>query len=156
MLEAFRLCKAIHAATAFSGDGAALYGGRWNPPGMRCVYLASSIALAQLEVLVHASGLEPRGYVVVRVSIPDGVARERIALNSLGEKWRSQPPTAETQLIGEEWLRKKRSCVLEVPSAVVPQEQNLLLNPEHREFGALSFGSPEPIEFDARLFSPRH
>jgi len=147
----WRLIKARLAAQAFSGEGARMHGGRWSSPGTSVVYISETISLAALEVLVHiqSSGLLA-SYVTFRVDF-DSSWSSAVDLTSLPSDWRESPAPAELQAIGDGWVREQRSLLLKVPSAIVPQEHNYLINPAHPDFARLTVGSPVPFTFDARL-----
>jgi RES domain-containing protein len=147
----WRLCSATYADTAFDGEGAKLFGGRWSPIGLPVVYTAETRALAVLEILAHVD--EPErlfelAWVLVSATLPrDAVEKpERFP-----ESWRRFPHAAEAQQFGAEWARAQRSIALRVPSAVVPGEFNYLLNPAHPDFKRVKLGKPEPFSFDPRL-----
>ena len=150
----WRIVTARRARTAFSGEGARLYGGRWNPKGVPLVYTAESRALAMLEMLVQDEPLRAR-YVVIPASIPDGMAIERVALTKLPSDWRSPQRLEETRALGGAWSKSKRTAVLEVPSAVLPDETNYLLNPLHPEFRRIRVGKASALVTDARLLGRR-
>jgi RES domain-containing protein len=150
-MHAFRIVKKSHALTAFSGDGAREYGGRWNHPGVPMVYAAQTRALAALESLAHYAGAERRiSFVIFEVEVPDALVM-RLPPESLPRDWRSEEPCAATQQLGSEWQRGGDSVALLVPSVLIPQEFCLLLNPEHPRTERVMVGWPEPFEFDARL-----
>lgn len=150
-MRAFRIVKRKHALTAFSGDGARAYGGRWNLPGIPMVYAAHTRALAALESLAHYGGAERRmAFVTFEIEIPDALAMP-LERSELPRDWRSDEPTASTQIIGSEWQRAGRSAALVVPSVLVPQEYCVLLNPEHRDIDKIMVLYPETFTFDDRL-----
>ena len=147
----WRLCAAKYGKTAFSGDGARLYGGRWSPAGIPLVYAAESRALAVVEVLANADDAETlfdAAWVLVSAEVPADVIEKPARLP---DTWRQYPHPPETQVLGGEWVRGKRSAVLRVPSAVVPGEFNYLLNPVHADFKRVKIGEPESFAFDPRL-----
>lgn len=151
MATGWRIVKSRHANTAFDGEGARLYGGRWNSPGTRMVYTSSSVSLAVLEVLVHlqkASLLSSYSLIAARF---DDALIERLERSKLPDGWRAYPAPPELQEIGDEWVKSRRSAVLEVPSVVVERESNYLMNPAHPDFASMSLGEPEPFIFDERL-----
>ncbi len=149
----WRLCKARYANQALSGEGARLYGGRWSYPGVPIAYTASSLSLAALELLVHLDhDLAPSDLVSVAVTVPYSVSVERIEIGELPRNWRVFPGPEKLKEIGSSWARGKRSLLLEVPSAVVPQEKNYLVNPQHPDFAKLQIGEPRKFVFDPRLF----
>jgi len=155
MPRVFRLVKAKHAARAFDGEGARLYGGRWNSPGLRVAYASESVALAALELLVH---LEEQAllarYAVCAVRVPDA-ALETLDEAALPADWRSAPAPVALQEIGRSWLDSARSPALAVPSAVVPIERNVLLNPAHRDWHRIRRDDPAPFTLDPRLARKR-
>ena len=137
--------------TAFDGEGARLYGGRWNSAGRRVVYTSETQALAALEMLVHLQASRLLlAYSVIRVRFTRDLV-ESVAQSSLPENWRSYPPPAALRVLGDDWIEGEGSPVLRVPSAVVRDEHNFLINPAHPLFSQLEVGEPEPFVFDARL-----
>ena len=150
-MRAFRIVKKRHALTAFTGEGARAYGGRWNLPGVPVVYAAHTRALAALESLAHFGGAERRiEFVTFEIEFPDKLAAKLDAA-FLPRDWRNTEPGASTQKLGSEWQRSRRSAVLVVPSVLVPQEHCVLLNPEHPDIDKILIAYPEPFAFDARL-----
>ena len=150
MPTAYRIVKARHAGTAFSGEGARIAGGRWNLPGDAVVYASASLALAAIETFVHLGddALHIR-FVHFRIEMPDAVAVQRCRRPPPG--WRAEPPDEASMRYGSTWLRRARTAVLEVPSAIVPPEKNYLLNPRHPEFRRIRIGRPLPLVFDPRM-----
>jgi RES domain-containing protein len=136
--------------SAFSGEGARLFGGRWNRPGQALVYAAQSRSLALLEMLVQDDPLRAN-YVLIPAHLPGAVSQERMDASALPAGWRNQNERAQLQALGTQWLRESRSCVLGVPSAVVPAEFNFLINPLHPDFAHITVGEPELLETDLRL-----
>jgi RES domain-containing protein len=152
MIPAFRLCKTRHLKTACSGEGARLYGGRWNSPGNSVVYTSSSLSLATLEVLVHLEDPEvfARLFSWIPIEIPPGLV-ERVDVDGLPAGWKTLEPGRASQAIGDKWATSFRSAVLAVPSVVTPGEWNYLLNPSHPAFPDIRQGSPRPFAPDPRL-----
>lgn len=147
----WRIVKPEFAHDAFSGRGARLYGGRWNPRGVAVVYTSATLSLATLELLVGT----PRPqrlpeYAAFRCAVPDRLIEE---LNPalLPEAWRGYPAPPQLQQIGSEWVTSLRSVALAVPSAVIESETNLLLNPDHPDFGEIEISEVRPLRFDLRL-----
>ncbi|MBK5912743.1 RES family NAD+ phosphorylase [Rhodocyclus purpureus] len=149
-LTVWRITTHRFAASAFSGEGSRLYGGRWNRPGQSLVYTAESRSLALLEMLVQDAPLRAR-YVLIPAHVPDTVSIEVIEAGALPDDWRSLAARDQLQAVGGEWLREARSCVLAVPSVVVPAEWNFLLNPLHPDFTQIVVGEPSTLETDLRL-----
>ena len=150
MLSVWRLVTARFAKSAFSGDGARLYGGRWNRKGVPLIYTAATQSLAMLEMLVQDEPLRAR-YVMIEARIPNGVKIERIRVDDLPADWRSVAAREKLQAIGTAWTRKQSAAVLAVPSAVIPVESNYLLNPLHPDFRRIGVGKPQRFETDLRL-----
>ena len=150
MPETWRIVKAKHAATAFSGKGAADYGGRWNSRGVAVVYASISKSLAALENLVHLNPPVIFKYVAFPIQF-DIALVEVFPLKKLPAGWHAEPPPPSTQLIGDDWVRTARSAVLALPSVIISGEPNFLLNPAHPDFKKISIGKPEPFAFDSRL-----
>lgn len=151
MVTAWRITKRRHARTAFSGEGARLYGGRWNSPGTSMVYVAESQALAVLEVLVHldsSSLLEQ--YVLIRIDIEDSFVCD-VTRSSLPKNWGEDPAPATVQAVGDRWVAEAKTAVLRVPSTLVPGESNFLINPKHPNFRQLTISKPMSFRFDPRL-----
>ena len=139
---AWRLCRRPHAD--LTGDGARIYGGRWNSPGRPVVYLAEHPALAVLEVRFHLDlplELLPVDFVLMRVTLP------KVALDA------SEAP-ADTVAAGNSWLAEAHSATLRVASVLVPHSWNFLLNPRHSDAGQAHVDDVEPFRFDPRLWKP--
>lgn len=152
-MRLWRICRERWAATAWDGEGARLLGGRWNHRGERMVYAAGSLSLAVLETLVHVETTElPDDLVAVPASLPDSIEVEQWSVEKLSADWRRYPAPTALRDLGSDWLRSGRTCVLGVPSAIVPEESCFLLNPQHPSLTALQPGEPRPFRFDARLF----
>jgi RES domain-containing protein len=152
MPEAWRIVKHKYAATAFSGEGAARNGGRWNSRGVAVVYTSGAKSLAALESLVHLNPPVFFKYVVFRITFDDALV-ESIAAKSLSSDWRDEPPPQASKAIGDAWVRTARSVVLALPSAIIPGELNYLLTPAHPDFKRISIGKPQEFTFDPRLLA---
>jgi RES domain-containing protein len=150
MLTIWRMTTARHADRAFSGEGARLYGGRWNPRGVTMVYTAGSQSLAMLELLVQDDPLRAH-YVMIPATLPARLKIERITLNDLPDDWRSPEAREQLRAMGADWCRSGSSAVLAVPSSVIPSETNYLLNPLHPSFGKIVVGAAQDFVTDLRL-----
>jgi len=148
MPEAWRIVKVKHVATAFSGEGAAKYGGRWNSRGVPVVYASATRSLAALETLVHLNPPVYFQYRIIRAEFADELTS---TVSHLPRDWKSQPPSPSTKRLGDVWVRTARSAVLAVPSVIVAGELNYLLNPAHLDFKRIVIGKPERFGFDPRL-----
>jgi RES domain-containing protein len=141
----YRVCRSIYAR--IDGEGAKRVGGRWNSPGRAVVYMAQSVSLAVLENLVHMSTEDfPVGYVTVSALIPD-----HVRVINVYDFVRDHPAVGPKRW-GDLWFASAKSAVLRVPSAVIPDESNFLLNPHHPEFEQIVLDPPVPFVFDERLF----
>ncbi len=135
---------------AFSGEGAKLYGGRWTRVGQPVIYTAESRSLALLEMLVQDSPLRAH-YVLIPAHLSKNVSMESLDATDLPRDWRTHVSREALQTLGGDWLRQSRSCVLAVPSAVMPAELNFLINPLHPDFKLILQGEPELMNTDMRL-----
>lgn len=151
MASAWRIVRARRAATAFTGEGARLFGGRWSSPGTRVVYVREHQSTAALETLVHALpvGVEQK-YKAFQLEWPDELT-EQLPARKLPVDWRTLPASNATMQLGENWARERRSAVLAVPSAITPADLNFLLNPEHPDFARVRVGPAIDFQFDPRL-----
>ncbi len=153
MLIVWRITTARFARSAFSGEGARLYGGRWSPKGVPVVYTAANQSLAMLEMLVQDQPLRAR-YVMIEACIASTVRIERVSIDDLPSDWRELGARLKLQAIGGEWASKRKAAVLAVPSAIVPRESNYLLNPLHPAFKRITISKPSTVETDLRLIKP--
>jgi len=155
-IAVYRITKDRYRDQAFSGLGGLYAQGRWTPRGQPVVYTSQSISLAVLE---YALNYKRHGWlpasVLARATIPDEVGIESVPVSELPDDWRNPHPPAALQQIGQNWLRRATAACLRVPSAIVPEESNYLLNPRHPEFGSLIIGPAEPFNFDRRLARAR-
>ena len=136
MITAWRITKRKHAKTAFRGEGARLYGGRWNSPGIPVNYASESQSLAALEMLVHLDSSDIlENYIVFEIGIDEKLIIE-VSTAQLPGNWRKER-ARELWLMGDDWIRSVASAVLRVPSTWIPSESNFLLNPRHMDFERL-------------------
>lgn len=152
MPEAWRIIKEKHAAKAFSGEGAAKTGGRWNSRGVPVIYTSSTKSLAALESLVHLNPPVLFKYVVIRIRFDEALL-EIVRLKTLPGDWWVEPPPPSTKAVGDVWVRKARSAVLALPSVIISGEPNYLINPGHPDFKRISIARPQKFAFDPRLFT---
>ena len=124
--------------------------GRWNSPGAAVVYTSQSISLALLEILVNVSGSLLPHYSVIPVEFEDS-AITTVDPARLPNGWRSFPGPYELKKIGDDWAAAMQSPVLRLPSAVVPEQWNYLLNPRHPGFDTIEIGASRAVEIDLRL-----
>jgi RES domain-containing protein len=150
-VRAWRICKRKYINTAFSGEGAFRYGGRWNSRGVPVVYLGGNPSISALEIVVNTDDSEDLyriPYVLIPVDFDEALVTRP---QSLPDDWKQDPPPPSCAAVGDEWLRSDRSAVLEVPSAVIPLERNFILNPLHKDFPQITIGKSQAFEFDSRL-----
>ena len=155
-IAVFRVTKERYRDQLFSGLGGLHASGRWTRRGRPVVYTSQSISLAVLE---YALNYKRHGWlpaaVLGRAVIPDEVAIESIPTLALADNWRDPDPPAALREVGDNWLRRAETVCLRVPSAIVPEESNFLLNPRHPDFARLAMGLPESFNFDRRLARSR-
>lgn len=150
MLKAWRIVREKYAPSAFSGAGAAEFGGRWNLPGTRMVYTSESQSLAALELLVHLNPPQSFRYRAFWIQFEENLV-EVMSRGRLPDDWAVEPPTVSTQRLGTRWARESRSAILATPSAIIATETNYLINPLHADFAKIKIGQPEDFVFDRRL-----
>jgi RES domain-containing protein len=137
-------------ANSISGEGARLKGGRWNSKGFPVIYTSSTISLSLLELLIHSVSYEEiQSNVLMQIEVPDLPAKTLTKI-SLKQNW--QMDIDYSRFIGNEFLKNKESLLLKVPSAIIPDEHNILINPEHSGFKKVLLVSAKIFEFDGRLF----
>ena len=147
----YRLAKEKYADD-LSGIGARLYGGRWNSKGQPAIYMASSKALALLEVLVHLPPLiEPKNYFCTEIELPENSITE-VTISDLPHNWADMQSPPALKSIGDEFLRQNKYLLLKVPSAIVPAEYNYLLNVQHPGMKNVRVIKKELFNFDKRLY----
>ncbi len=150
MPTVWRIVTARFAEVAFSGEGARRYGGRWNRKGVSLVYTAGSQSLAMLEMLVQDEPLRAR-YMMIPARIPADLTIARLNREQLPPDWRDPGAVETLRTLGTEWAAGLAAAVLAVPSAVVPDETNYLLNPRHPDFGRIAVGAARELITDLRL-----
>ncbi len=136
-----------------SGEGARLYGGRWNKKGYSMVYFSESLSLALLEILVHMDFkyLTP-DFGFIEVELPDTYFAPKLKVKDLDVTWRNNPPALYTQDYGTKWLEAKKHMALEVPSAILPLQSNILINPRHQDIETLKIIKTGSLDVDNRVF----
>ena len=147
----YRIARTKHAGD-LSGEGARLAGGRWNQKGTPIIYAAESRSLACLEALVHMSQAE---FLIQRkivlIEIPKTITPQTIEKSDLPRNWRQYPPSFKLADIGTQWAVSMKSLLLQVPSAVIPYEFNMLINPAHPDMKHVKIAKIEDFQFDKRL-----
>lgn len=148
-----------YEADDLSGRGAERSGGRWNEPGLPAVYASESRALACLETIVHlnAGGLPFNRY-LVEITVPEALwhSARRETAASLPVGWEARPAGRASLRFGSDWLRSGASALLLLPSALVPEEGNVLINPRHADAGRVTARKLRRWLYDPRLSPPAH
>jgi RES domain-containing protein len=150
-ITAWRIFKKKHRASAFTGEGARRFGGRWHSKGVAIIYTSETVSLAVLEILVHLE--TPRlldAYLLAPVTFEENLVKA-FPLGKLPANWRKEPAPMSLKTIGDNWVGSGVAAVLRVPSVIIPSEFNYLLNPVHEDFRRCVWGKPRPFKFDPRL-----
>lgn len=148
----WRIVPADQAARAFDGDGARLYGGRWNSVSVPIVYASEHQSLAALELRVHIDRTRMRKPCQCFAVQFDESLMEVFRVRDLPPNWTQEPPPPSLQRLGDLWVKSGASVILAVPSVLIPRELNYLINPRHPDFSKLKIGKPADFTFDQRLF----
>jgi len=147
-MEIYRITLAKYADSLVASGRAA----RWNSKGRHVIYAAESRSLACLENLVHRSGLAlQQDFRTLVISIPSNGKVETVSISDLPPDWRSLLNLSPCQQIGDAWLSEQRSLLLRVPSVIIPEEYNYVLNTQHPEFKNVRIERMEPFLFDPRV-----
>ncbi len=155
MPTAWRLTPSAFAR-ALDGEGASLAGGRWNSRGVSMLYTSSHLSLCMLEVLVN---IPPRmrddlaAFEAVRLRIPGDAGTTEIGIGKFEEMLSAADPHAACRAVGNSWIAEGQNLVLAAPSVIVPEEQNLMLNPAHPRMRDVTIVSTRRFRFDTRLFA---
>lgn len=134
-----------------SGTGAKLFGGRWNTPGIPVLYTTENISLAVLEILVRTDiSLIPLHYYLLKIEVPENMGVTSINKAKLKKEWKAD--VGYSQWIGNEFVKSGKSLILKIPSAIVDEEHNFIINTEHAEFKKVKITSSKKFSFDKRLY----
>lgn len=155
-MKVYRVEREKYLKTTLSGIGASMTEGyRWNSLNTKLVYTAESRALATLEVAVHLDLSEdlPADRYYVEIEIPDDLAVLEVEITDLPDGWDLKPPTTITQTIGDDFVIENEAAILKVPSCIVLQEFNYLINPNHPDAGKIKVISKTSMAFDSRFKS---
>jgi RES domain-containing protein len=140
-------------ASRLDGGGNRQTGARWNSPGAGVVYTSRSLALCVLETIVHLpSARFVQGLVAARIEVPDDAGVEVVSAAELPADPFVEEAAAWFRRRGDRWLEAKVALALVAPSVIVPQEQNVMLNPQHPDAGRIRVEEEIPFGFDVRLF----
>jgi RES domain-containing protein len=150
-MQAWRIAKRAFALDR-QGTGARLSGGRWNSPGVPAVYAGLTPEIAAMEKLVHTGDILPQDLVLSRLDLPDdGELYQRYAATDLPAGWDALPSSMSALQLGDRFLLEAMHLGLIVPSAVMPEAFNIVLNPSHPAFETVVINIIRPFEFDSRL-----
>jgi RES domain-containing protein len=145
----YRLLRKRFARAPFDGEGAYLYGGRWSSPGTRLSYASEHQSLAMLEYFVHLDQDDlPDDLVLASAEAPEALSRERINIKDLPVNWRDIPAPAELAKYGDDFARRAETCLLIVPSALAPGENNVLISPAHPDARRIIARELGPFRYD--------
>lgn len=151
-MRAWRIAKAKRAAD-LSGLGAALEGGRWNDQEVPAVYMGLTPAICCLETFVHAAGEPTYPLKITCFELPDDPALYlEVAGSQLPAGWNSQPADRPSMDFGTTWLKAKTHLGLIVPSAVLPLERNVVINPNHSAIEQITVVETYDFLYDPRMF----
>jgi len=152
----YRVLRRNYAGTPFDGEGSYRFGGRWSSSGVRLSYTSEHQSLAMLEYFIHLDKDDPPADLVLAIAeIPDLVSRTQIAAGALPGNWRDPVAAPELAHFGDEFVQGGKHCVLIIPSALAPAENNWLINPAHSDYSRITVHQLEPLIYDPRMFHKR-
>ena len=151
-MEIYRITQQQFAAD-LTGNGARLFGGRWNSEGFFALYTSSSRSLALLETLAHtpAKFFDVRVYQLIILSVPDNILTQKISIKNLSPGWDAPDTRPFTKKIGDTFLSNNKNLLLEVPSVIMPEEINYVINPLHEDMKQVKIVNQRRICFDKRI-----
>jgi RES domain-containing protein len=132
--------------------GSALYGGRWNPVGMPALYCGASIAICALEKFVHVGQAPLPPLVLVAVDLPNDCSIFTPDTSELPAGWDELPTSTSAQGLGRAWLERRETLAMRVPSVVLPEESNVIVNPQHPDYVRVQLTVVRPFTFDGRMY----
>lgn len=151
-MKAYRIAKKKYLED-LNGEGARLYGGRWNKKGVSMLYFSESLSLSLLEVLVHLDfKFLSSDFRYLEVEIPDASILPRIQLSDLDKNWRNNPPISSTKEFGGDWVASQKSLAIKVPSAILTMQSNIIVNPKHKLISELKILRSGKLDIDSRVF----
>ena len=154
MSLAYRVLRKPYARTPFDGEGSYRFGGRWSSPGVRLAYASEYQSLAMLEYFVHLDKEDPPADLVLAIAeIPGELIHERVEMKTLPANWRAPAALPALTRFGDEFVARAQHCVLLVPSALAPGENNCLINPAHADFQRIVIRGSEQLDYDPRMFA---
>lgn len=148
-MELYRIAKCAYI-TDLTGRGAAMFGGRWNSKDVYVLYTAATPSLALLEALAHM-GQQPEGdFCMIRLEVPD-TSIKAIAMADLPTNWAQNPPSEELKEIGDSFYRTNKHLLLRLPSAIMPEESNYIINTRHKLISQMRIAAQRNLVPDGRL-----
>ena len=151
MMKVYRISKCIFIEN-LSGAGAAAYPGRWHNKGTHILYTAASASLALLESVVHLAGILIPDYCLLCLEVPDKSILD-MDIKKLPANWKDNPSSDTLKLIGDAFINENKFLLLKIPSAIIPEECNYLINPAHKDFKGVKVVYTRVISIDRRLLS---
>lgn len=150
-MRVYRIAKTRYIDD-LAGEGAGLYGGRWNKVGDAMLYFSQNLSLSLLEIIVHVEYAQlPLDYSYIEIEIPDSSIKKIQSIDFIKPKWSAEEAGNQLQMFGSNWLKKNEALAIKVPSAILHQENNILINPTHKDFGKIKILKKEKMDFDPRL-----
>jgi RES domain-containing protein len=151
-MELYRITQEIYCDD-LTGNGAKLFGGRWNSEGLQALYTASSRSLALLETLAHtpAKMLQVKTYLLIALVVPDAATPQFVDLKELPEKWDIADIHPYTQQTGDNFLLENKKLLLSMPSVMMPEENIYMLNPLHPDIRKVKILHKRIVHFDSRI-----
>ena len=150
-MRVYRITKTEYIED-LSGEGAKIYGGRWNRVGDPILYFAENLSLCMLEILVHVDFANlPLDYSYIELELPEDFIKAIKSVDFIQPNWRTEQAEIQLQMYGSNWLKKQESLAMKVPSAVLPKENNILINPFHKDFQHIKVIESGKMDFDPRL-----
>ena len=155
LLKIYRIAKKQYLED-LSGEGARLYGGRWNKKGYNMVYFSESLSLAVLEILVHIDfKFLTNDFGYLEAEIPENLISPKRKETKLEDTWRENPPSNYSMQYGTDWLKSNKSLAMQVPSAILPMTNNILVNPRHPLIKKIKIIRTGVLDVDSRVFQKK-
>ncbi|MGH7624207.1 MAG: RES family NAD+ phosphorylase [Gemmatimonadaceae bacterium] len=149
-MHLFRICR--RAFRALDGEGARLCGGRWNSVGKAAICTSTTLSLAAIEYLVHIDPADaPNDLLALTIDVPDDIRSQTVDVDVLPSTWAQWTDNAECRALGDDWLDRGLTALLRVPSAPIPSETNVIVNPRHADAARVRIIEERPFVFDPRL-----
>jgi RES domain-containing protein len=150
-MKLWRISQQRHGLDKHCG-GTAQFGGRWNPVGVHALYSSTFISLCALETFIHRGPAPLPPLNLVAIDLPDSAPIYVPSLADLPAGWNALPMSSAAQAFGGAWLAKATELAMRVPSVIIPEEENVVLNPRHLAYGQVRLSVARPFNFDARMF----